>query len=31
MELGHRETYAKSGNGFELVERASGVAQVRGR
>ncbi len=27
MELGHGETYAKSGNGFEFVERASGVAQ----
>src|SRR5208337_4984661 len=27
MELGDRQTYAKSGDGFELVECASGVAE----
>ncbi len=27
MEFRHRQAYAKPGNGFEFVERASGVAQ----
>ena len=31
MKFGDRKTHAKSGNRFELIERAPGVAQVRDR